>query len=169
MDPGVCVRVLVLVCLSTSYDISNFTSSKTTTHQKTFDLFLFPFLLIKILLDWHISSISLVSTLVLDFQLKWTTAVQLFTAVFFCLCLSARSKLNRIKGLNFYLWTLIKQRGAFSLLCKCLSGSVWLIQLHLSTAITAMLILWNCLAILATLVEKRIAVLHATAAQSQHS
>lgn len=56
---------------------------------------------------------------------------------------TARSKLNRINWLDFYLWKLVKQRGASSLLCNRLSGSVQLIQLHLSTVKTSLLILWN--------------------------
>lgn len=65
------------------------------------------------------------------------------------------SKPNRITGLHFYLWKLIKQRRASTPVCKCLSGSAWLIQLHLFTAIMTLLILWNNLAILATHVERR--------------
>lgn len=63
-------------------------------------------------------------------------------------------KPNRITGLHFYLWKLIKQRRASTPLCKCLSGSAWLIQLHLFTAIMTLLILWNNLATLATHVRK---------------
>lgn len=44
---------------------------------------------------------------------------------------ASRSPVNLIKRLHGYLWKLIKQRGASSLVCHRLSGSVQLIQLHL--------------------------------------
>lgn len=69
---------------------------------------------------------------------------------------TAWSKLNRINRLDFYLWKLIKQRGASSLLCNRLSGSAWLIQLHLSTVLTPLLSQWISAAILKTLLESEL-------------
>lgn len=134
------------VCKHVKFNSQLYWCQEKITDRRAFDLFFSSSLLIKFLTP-------------LKQQLFFLSACWFYisaevTVVQLCLQKSPRvslykqshhhtawSKLNRIKWLNFYLWKLIKQRGASSLLCNCLSGSAQLIQLLLSTVITPLLIL----------------------------